>query len=167
MTENKLGGMFMGYYFDSDGISVIPCIGKNNLDRPLVIFRRVGIPVYVIWDSDQGETDAKAEDNRLLQRLLCQPEEDWPCGVWDRHACFKTELEITLAEESGEDLFDRLLSEAQGQLGIRKKKDALKNPIVPHRDSLKSASVQGKSSATLKGIVEKLVPAKPQRGKRQ
>ena len=37
----------MGHNFDSDGISVIPCIGKNNLDRPLVIFRCLGIPVYV------------------------------------------------------------------------------------------------------------------------
>ena len=118
----------MGHDFDSDGISVIPCMGKNNLDRPLVIFRRVGIPVYVIWDGDQGETDAKAEDNRRLLRLLCQSEEDWPCGVWDRYACFKTELETTLAEEIGKDLFDRLLSEAQSQLGIREKEGRSEEP---------------------------------------
>ena len=153
----------MGHDFDSDGISVIPCTGKNNLDRPLVIFRRVGIPVYVIWDGDQGEKDAKAEENRRLLRLLCQTEEDWPCGVWDRHACFKTELETTLSEEIGKDLFNRLLSEAQGQLGIRKKKDALKNPVVLQR-IVESASVEGKTSATLKGIVEKIVALRPQRG---
>ncbi|MBU0718162.1 MAG: ATP-dependent endonuclease, partial [Planctomycetes bacterium] len=51
----------MGHNFDSAGISVIPCMGKNNLDRPLVIFRRLGIPVYVIWDGDHGAADAKAE----------------------------------------------------------------------------------------------------------
>jgi len=152
----------MGHNFDSDGISVIPCIGKNNLDRPLVIFRRVGIPVYVIWDGDHGQTDAKAENRRLL-RLLGQAEEDWPCGVWAQHACFKIELETTLAEEIGKDLFDRLLSEAQGQLGIRKKKDALKNPVVLQR-IVESASAEGKTSATLKGIVEKIVSLKPQRG---
>lgn len=153
----------MGHNFDSDGISVIPCIGKNNLDRPLVIFRQVGIPVYVIWDGDHGQPDAKADDNRRLLRLLGQSEEDWPCGVWDRHACFKTELETTLAEEIGKDLFERLLSEAQGQLGIRKQKDALKNPIVLQR-IVEGASVEGKTSATLKGIVEKIVALKPQRG---
>ena len=94
----------MGHNFDSDGISVIPCMGKNNLDRPLVIFRRLGIPVYVIWDGDHGRKDARAEDNHRLLRLLGQSEEDWPCGVKDRHACFKIELETTLAEEIGKDL---------------------------------------------------------------
>ncbi len=153
----------MKHDFDSDGISIIPCIGKNNLDRPLVIFRRLGVPVYVIWDGDHGETDAKAEDNRRLLRLVVQSEEDWPCGVGDRHACFKTELETTLAEEIGKDLFDRLLSEAQGQLGIPKKKDALKNPVVLQR-IVEKASAEGKTSATLKGIVEKIIALKPQRG---
>jgi len=153
----------MGHNFDSDGISVIPCMGKNNLDRPLVIFRRLGIPVYVIWDGDHGKTDANAEDNRRLLRLVGQSEEDWPCGVKDRHACFKTELETTLAEEIGKNLFDRLLSEAQGQLGIPKKKDALKNPVVLQR-IVEKASAESNTSATLKGIVEKIVALKPQRG---
>jgi putative ATP-dependent endonuclease of OLD family len=153
----------MKHDFDSDGISVIPCIGKNNLDRPLVIFRRLGIPVYIIWDADHGESDAKAEDNRRLLRLVGQSEEDWPCGVSDRHACFKTKLETTLAEETGKDLFDRLLSEAQGQLGIPKKKDALKNPVVL-QNIVEKAAAEGKTSATLKGIIGKIVALKPQRG---
>jgi energy-coupling factor transporter ATP-binding protein EcfA2 len=153
----------MGHNFDSDGISVIPCIGKNNLDRPLVIFRRLGIPVYVIWDGDHGKTNAKAEDNRRLLRLVGQSEEDWPCGVKDRHACFKTEIETTLAEEIGKDLFSRLLSESQCQLGIPEKKDALKNPVVLQR-IVEKASAESKTSAMLKGIVEKIVALKLNRG---
>ena len=156
----------MGHNFDSDGISVIPCMGKNNLDRPLVIFRRLGIPVYVIWDGDHGRKDARAEDNHRLLRLLGQSEEDWPCGVTDRHACFKRELETTLAEEIGKDLFDRLLEEAQGQLGIAKKKDALKNPVVLQW-IVKGAFTGGKTSGTLQDIVENIVALKPQRGERQ
>lgn len=151
----------MGYDFDSSSISVIPCIGKNNLDRPMVIFRRLGIPVYIIWDGDHGERDAKAEDNCRLLRLAGHPEEDWPCGVKDNHACFKVELEATLAEEIGTDLFNRLLSEAQNQLGIHKK-DALKNPIVLQHIVEKAAS-ENKTSATLKGIVEKIIVLRPQR----
>ena len=152
----------MGHDFDSDGISVIPCIGKNNLDRPLVIFRRLGIPVYVIWDGDHGETEARAEDNRKLLRLVGQSEEDWPCGVKDQHACFKSELETTLAEEIGKEMFDRLLVAEQGQLGIPRKKDALKNPVVLQH-IVENAAVEGKTSATLGGIVEKIVALKPQR----
>jgi len=153
----------MKHNFDSNGISVIPCIGKNNLDRPLVIFRRLGIPVYVVWDGDHGEKDAKAEDNHRLLRLVGQPEEDWPCGAKDRHACFKTELETTLSEEIGKDLFDRLLSEIQGLFGIPKKKDALKNPVVLQH-IVEKALTNGKTSSTLKGIVEKIVALKPRRG---
>ena len=153
----------MGHNFDGDGISVIPCMGKNNLDRPLVIFRRLNIPVYAIWDGDHGEKDAKPEDNRKLLRLVGQSEEDWPCGAKDHHACFKTNLETTLAEEISKDLFDRLLSEAQDQLSIPKKKHALKNPVVLQH-IVEKAAVAGKTSATLKGIVEKIVALKPKRG---
>jgi putative ATP-dependent endonuclease of the OLD family len=156
----------MGHNFDSDGISVIPCMGKNNLDRPFVIFRRLGIPTYVIWDGDHGETDAKAEDNRKLLRLVGQSEEDWPCSVKDRHACFKTDIETTLAEEIGKDLFDRLLSEVQGQLGIPKKKHALKNPVVLQR-VVEKAAAESKTSTTLQGIVEKIVALRPKRGNGQ
>jgi predicted ATP-dependent endonuclease of OLD family len=152
--------------FDSDGISVIPCMGKNNLDRPLVIFRRLGIPVYVIWDGDQGRTGAKAEDNRRLLRLLGESEEDWPCGAKNRHACFKTNTETTLAEELGEDLFNRLPLEAQGQLDIAKKEAALKNPAVLRRIVV-GAFAEGRTSGTLQGIVERVVALKPQRGGRQ
>ena len=39
-----------GQDLDGAGIAVIPCIGKNNLDKPLIIFRKLNIPTYVIWD---------------------------------------------------------------------------------------------------------------------
>jgi predicted ATP-dependent endonuclease of OLD family len=149
-----------GHVLDSGGISVIPCSGKNNLDRPLVIFRGLGIPVYVIWDGDQGEADSKPEDNRKLLRLLGQSEEDWPCGVKDQYACFKVKLETTLQEEIGKDLFERLLSDAQENLGIPKKA-ALKNPVVLQR-IIEKASADEKSSATLEGIVEKIIALKSQ-----
>ncbi len=153
----------MGHDFDSSGISVIPCMGKNNLDRPLVIFRRLGIPVYVVWDGDHGEKDTKPEDNRKLLRLVGHTEEDWPCGVKDQHACFKADLETTLSEEVGKELFDQLLGEAQIQLGIPKKKDALKTPIAIQH-VVEKAAAAGKTSETLKSIVEKIVALKPQRG---
>jgi putative ATP-dependent endonuclease of the OLD family len=59
---------------ESDGIAIIPCGGKTNLDRPAAIFRELGIPVYVVWDSDHGSDDARPEYNHLLLRLLGQPE---------------------------------------------------------------------------------------------
>jgi hypothetical protein len=83
--------------------------------------------------------------------------------VKDHHSCFKVKLEATLEEEIGKDLFDRLLADAQGQLGIPRKKDALKNPVVLQR-IVEKGSGEGKTSATLKSIVEKIIALKPQRG---
>lgn len=156
----------MGHDFDSAGIAVVPCMGKNNLDRPLVIFRQLGIPIYVLWDSDHGEQDAKSETNRYLLRLVGQTEDDWPSAIEDQYACFKTKLEVVLSEEIGKDLFQTTLSEVQEQLGIPKKKDALKNPAVLQQ-IIKRTTAEGKVSATLKGIVEKIVALKPQRGEGQ
>lgn len=153
----------MNYDFDSDGIAVIPCMGKNNLDRPLVIFRHLNIPVYVIWDGDEGNKDAKPMDNHKILHLVGQQEEDWPCGVGDGHACFRTTLEDTLAAEIGQGLFDHLLSGVQDKLGLPNKRDALKKPLVLQR-IVEAASTDGKTSATLKDIVERIVALKPQRG---
>ena len=119
----------MNYDFDSLGITIIPCSGKRNLDRPLVIFRQLGIPVYVVWDGDHKDNDAKLE-NKYLLRLLNQPEEDWPDFVRESCACFKTKLEKTLEDEVEKDLFARLLSEAKKKLEITKKEQALKNAAV-------------------------------------
>ena len=69
--------------FDGLGITVIPCSGKSSIDRPLLIFRQLGISVYVVWDGDYGGNDAKPEDNRYLLRLLGKPEQDWPEFVGD------------------------------------------------------------------------------------
>src|ERR1700722_16105233 len=55
---------------DALGISVIPCMGKTNLDRPTLIFRALGIPVYLVWDSDKGDKDDSSKTNRLLLRLV-------------------------------------------------------------------------------------------------
>ena len=149
----------MNHDFDSLGIAVIPCFGKTNLDRPLVIFRQLGVPVYVIWDGDHSERDARAEGNRYLLRLLGETEEDWPESVADTYACFKVKLEKTLESEIGPEMFKRLLSEAQAELGVGKKRHALKNPAVIQR-IIEGAFRKGKTSMTLKSIVEKIVALK-------
>lgn len=148
-----------GRDFDGEGIAIIPCIGKNNLDRPLVIFRRLGIPVYVIWDGDRGGKDAKPEANRRLLRLLGQEEQDWPCAVEDNCACFETDLTKTFVGEIGGELFDALISQCQDEFGIGGKEEALKNPQVWRR-LVDLASEQDKTSNTLVSIVDRVVGLK-------
>ena len=147
---------FMGHKFDSMGITVVPCFGKTNLDRPLIIFRQLDIPVYVIWDGDHEAKDSRPESNKNLLRLLAQPEEDWPEFVGDLSACFKVNLEKTLESELGNDLFECLRTTAQEEFGILKKAHALKNPAVIQR-IIEGAARDSKVSKSLQDIVNNIV----------
>jgi predicted ATP-dependent endonuclease of OLD family len=146
----------MGHDLESAGFSVIPCGGKVSMDRPTAIFQRLGIPVYLIWDSDFGEKDAKAEDNRRLLRLLRYPAEDWPNLTTATFACFKKNLETTLREELGPEDFDRWLAECQENLRIPKRKHALKNPQVI-MTIIQTAEAVGKTSQSLRKICHGII----------
>ena len=141
--------------FDALGIPVIPCSGKSNIDRPLVILRQLGVSVYVVWDGDSGDNNANPEENRHLLRLLGETEEDWPQFVVDSAACFKEKLEKTLEDEIGKEDFDQWLQEAQQALGITRKKHALKNPAIIETVVTKASS-NGKSSTSLELIVDRI-----------
>lgn len=151
-----------GHDLESNGVAVIPCMGKNNIDRPLVIFRSFGIPTYVVWDGDEGNNDAKPGDNRYLLGLLGHKAEDWPSCVTDTFACFKRDLETTLREDIGSGTFDKLLQAAQEDLGIASKARALKNPVVVRR-IVEGATAEGKRSTTMESVVEKIVARNPAR----
>jgi hypothetical protein len=145
-----------GHDFESLGISVIPCIGKNNLDRPLVIFRNLGIAVYVIWDSDYGGRDADPADNRYLLHLAESAPDDWPNTVQNTFACFRTKLEDVLRSEIGNEVFTALLNESKTQFGIRQDSQAIKNPTVISQ-VVSRARAQGQTSQTLEAVVERIV----------
>jgi hypothetical protein len=119
----------MEYDLDSIGISVIPCMGKTCLDRPVAIFSSLGIPVYAIWDSDFGKKDARPEDNHRLLRLLSEPVQDWPEAVKKSFACFKRNLMDTLRTEIGEELLDSCLTSCCQRFGFESE-HAMKNPDV-------------------------------------
>jgi predicted ATP-dependent endonuclease of OLD family len=156
--------------FDGCGISVIPVQGKRSLDRPAIIFQEFGIPVFVVWDSDEGkgatsgtcslcqrQLDGKADpaDNRRLLRITGGPESDWPSGVGANYCCFKNDLEHVLKEEIGDSLFEDSLATCQSEFGIKTRKHALKNPSIV-RAIIENAKKAGKTPTTLNSLVEKI-----------
>lgn len=150
----------LGYDLDGHGIGVIPCSGKSNLDRPTVIFSKLGIPVYVVWDADQGSNDREdIARNRRLLRILGKPEEDWPSFIDDTGAAFKVKLEHTLMTEIGHDLFRQLLSKAKEEFGVSKDKDALKKAKVIEW-IIAGANKQGRTCESLSYIIERVVALK-------
>lgn len=144
---------------ESMGISVIPCGGKTNLDRPAAIFRELGIPIYVIWDSDKDVKDANTDDNHRLLRLMDAKVEDWPVGVNDHFACFEVNLETTLRSEIGSEKFNALLEKCKKDYNIPKNKHALKNPYV-YATIVETAQSQGLEIRTCSKIVDRIVSLK-------
>lgn len=125
----------------------------------MVVFRQLGIPVYVVWDGDHGSKDGRPESNKYLLRLLCQPEEEWPHFVRDSCACLKIELEKTLEDEIGKDYFTRLLEKAQRDFGIVKRDHAIKNSAVIQY-LIETAASEGRTSMFLNNIIERIVDLK-------
>ncbi len=151
----------MNHDFDGQGITIIPCFGKNNLDRPLVIFREFDIPVYVIWDGDHKGSSSDIKSNKYLLRLLHKDEEEWPNFISDSCACFKSNLEATLEKELGKALFAQLLESAQKELNIIRRDDALKNAAVIQR-VIENAGRNGNASESLESIVKSIISLRAQ-----
>lgn len=144
----------LGYDLESIGISVIPCTGKGSLDTPAVIFRRLQIPIYVIWDSDYGKEGSQKLNHRLL-RLFDQREEDWPEEVTEQFACFKHDLNKTLHSEIDEQLFDDILASVCERLGFEEEYAVRKPQVI--QEIIDEAQKQGKSSKKLENIISQIV----------
>lgn len=148
-----------GVSLESMGFSVIPCYGKQNFDKPTIIFRELGIPVYIIWDGDYGTVGADPRLNHKLCVMMNCLGEDWPSHISENHACFKTDLEETLMNEIGIEFFERSLAASQEKFGISKRRRAVKNPFVVADIILESAQ-QGRRSKSIQQIVDKLLMLK-------
>ncbi len=116
------------------GIVVVPAGGKNNIDRPTVIFRGLSIPTYFIFDADshligkgrEGE-DAKNRNHRYL-RLAGALIEDFPdTQVHETWAVFKENLEGLLKEILGNETFQAIQKEVAFELGYDDPKRVSKN----------------------------------------
>ncbi|MBM3118980.1 MAG: DUF2813 domain-containing protein [Chloroflexi bacterium] len=145
--------------FESHDITVIPVGGKSSLDRPCLIFQKFGIRIYVVWDSDKGTEGANPRENHILLRIVGEQISDWPCGVYDRFACFEAKLENTLRDEIGHEVFNSLLGELQVEFGYGNKDDATKSPQLLG-ELLRRALNQGATSPTLQAIIGSIMKLK-------
>jgi hypothetical protein len=145
----------LGVDFEALGVSVIPCHGKTNLDKPAAIFASLGIPIFVVWDSDEHKDDQRPELNHHLLRLLGCEVEDWPHGVGDRHGCFRTELERQLRDDLRDD-YDALLAEAQEAFAIPQRQFAIKKPDVIRR-LIERGRERGHECELLRDVVSRIV----------
>jgi len=151
----------MGKDWSQLGIAVVPAGGKNNIDRPTVIFRGFSIPTYFIFDADfyligkgKKEEDAKSRNRRYL-RLADVPIEDSPeTQVHETWAVFKENLEGILKETLGNETFQTIQKEVASELGYDNPERVSKN-IEGAARFIELVYDKGYQIPTLEKIVEK------------
>ncbi|MBL8543217.1 MAG: ATP-dependent endonuclease [Hyphomonadaceae bacterium] len=121
-----------------EGIVFASLEGKTKLDRPAVVFSELGIPCFMVFDSDKKHADnveasrAKIRLNRQLQKI-CGVEEasivDWPVGVSPNFCSWETTIEEYLKAQVGEEMFGRAIEKAKSNFAVDRD-DCLKTPAV-------------------------------------
>lgn len=147
----------LGVSFEEAGIAVLSVEGKNNLDRPYLIFRALGIPTYVAWDCDCGTKDHKPVANLALCRMT-NPNDAIEVPVEglmiaEQYSHFEGTLEKTIKAELTPDIYDACLKAACEPFGFDPGTDAQKVPDVMF-ELLAAAANQGCRSSSLEGLVK-------------
>ena len=143
------------------GISVIPAGGTNNLDRPYVIFRGLGIPCYVIWDGDSHLIGTKNENqtierNQRYLRMLGADVDDFPeSQVQSNWAVFEETIENCIENELSSQGVEvsRYMQEVSSEFGYDKSEQVLKN-IEGAARLIDIIYEKGQRIAMLENIVE-------------
>ena len=125
----------LGKNWDANGIVIVPVGGKNNIDRPVVIFDGFNIPVYFIFDGDnkyQGDGDKNETNvinsNRELMKLANVDVEDFPkTQAQQNWAVFENNIEDEF-KVIGNDAYNKIRDEVAETLGVSRPSTLLKNP---------------------------------------
>ncbi len=123
----------VGKDLDSMNTSVVPCYGKANIDRPLVILKNLKIPVYPVWDLDHDKSTEKQRNdvNDALLKLCNCKNTSYETIVGDDFACFETDFPRTVKGEMGSQL-EEMEKQYSAQFEIEYKSD-MKNPHILER----------------------------------
>lgn len=149
----------LGVSFESAGVAVLSAEGKSNIDRPLLVFRELGIPTYAVWDCDIGTKDHSPAKDLVLLRL-CMPEAQGlqaptQTSISEGFAHFEVNLEAALRAEVGGDLLEHCLSSACEPFGIQPSQDSQKIPEVMYQ-TLAALKEHGAAPVSLSDLVRSI-----------
>ena len=115
----------MGHPLDALGVSVISCGSKLAIPLPLVMFRRLGIPVYAVWDADTNEGSQRKESERIVS-ALGYGGADWRGKTTETFACLPNNLEDAIRSDlkkamgaaAGDDPYNAILDGRRKRHGL-------------------------------------------------
>ena len=115
----------MGHSLDALGVSVISCGSKLAIPLPLVMFRRLGIPVYAVWDADKNEGSQRKESERIVS-ALGYGGADWRGKTTESFACLpgnledaiRSDLKKALGAAAGGDPYSAILDGRRKRYGL-------------------------------------------------
>lgn len=141
------------------GISIVPAGGKNNIDRPIVIFRGLKIPAFFVFDAD-AQFKGKKEENEAKNRNHCclrlanRTVEDFPqTQIHETWAVFKEDMERAIKDDLGEPVFLAIRDKVAKELGYPEPGRILKN-IEGASRFVECIYSEEKELPTLEGIIE-------------
>jgi len=145
------------------GIAIIPANSKNNIDRPVLIFRGFSIPTYFIFDADskhkgkgnKGENDAKKHNRAYLRIIGVQPEDFPDTQSHETWAVFEDNLERELEKALNNKNVQALRSQVASELGYPGAATAIKN-INGAARFIELAYENGNHIPILEEIIEKI-----------
>ncbi|HUT60264.1 MAG TPA: AAA family ATPase [Phycisphaerae bacterium] len=151
----------MGVDLEQIGVSVIPCIGKANIDRLYLAFAGLGIPTYIVFDGDKTKHEGD-KANRILQRLVgvAKPDDFPATSVTGRYAVFEDDLDVLFRNLLGEELLNTTAKAFMQEHGYRDQASCRKSPQFI-KALLAKAAAQGIAVKELEQIVTNVVALVP------
>lgn len=140
------------------GCHIVPVDKKSALLQPLLIARHMGIPTFVVFDSDADKPDRNGSrvkhenDNKALLKVIGQPAADPMPGDTLRGVGFtmwRSDLTTVIADDIGIDDWQRYQNEADRQYGHA---GDLKKHSLHIATSLNLAWNDGKRSSNLERL---------------
>ena len=116
------------------GIQIIAAGGKGMMQKPAYIFRKVGIPTFIVFDNDDKEQSRnraqKVMENRFLQKILGSHEIfDMPEGLGIGFYAFSGDMEEYVKRVIGAESFDKQFAALSAEWGLPVK-DIKKTPAA-------------------------------------
>jgi putative ATP-dependent endonuclease of the OLD family len=145
------------------GCHIVPVNGKSELIQPLAIAKRMGIPTFVVFDSDADKPDhsgsrAKHEkDNKALLTLLGNAGENPmpPATVWGGgFVMWHSDIGSTVKSEIGEADWAIYSAESDKQYGHA---GGLQKNVLHIAATLEQAWKAGKRSACLERVCKEIL----------